>query len=89
MKRIDAHAVGIASVVLGAGRSRKEDTVLPGVGIVFSRMAGEQVSAGDELCTVHAENDAKLAEACALVASAYELGPDRLRPGTRVLEEIA
>jgi pyrimidine-nucleoside phosphorylase len=89
VKRIDAHITGVASVVLGAGRSRKEEKVLPGVGITFLKMAGEPVAAGEEVCRVHGENEEKLAEAYALMSSAYETGPERSTPGSRVLEEIA
>ncbi|HEU4480935.1 MAG TPA: thymidine phosphorylase, partial [Actinomycetota bacterium] len=41
--RIDARAVGIAAWRLGAGRSRKEDNVDPGAGVVCLKVAGEEV----------------------------------------------
>jgi pyrimidine-nucleoside phosphorylase len=86
--RIDARGIGIASVVLGAGRSRKEDVVRPGVGIRFLRRAGDTVREGDELCTVHGDVEAKVAEACAMVEAAFVLGPEPSPGPGRVLEEI-
>jgi pyrimidine-nucleoside phosphorylase len=86
--RIDAYKLGVASVILGAGRSRKEDRVLPGVGITLLRTQGDRVSAGDELAIVHGEAEQKVAEAGELIASAYEMGDARVMPGARVLEEM-
>jgi pyrimidine-nucleoside phosphorylase len=88
VNRIDAYKLGIASVILGAGRSRKEDRVLPGVGITLLRAQGDRVALGDELCIVHGEEETKVAEATALIASAYETGDTRVMPGKRVLEEM-
>ena len=87
--RIDAFKVGLASVVLGAGRSRKEDVVLPGVGIVIGRAAGDKVSAGDELCQVMGETAEKVQEALRLLAQAWEIAAEQsLKPRPVVLEEI-
>jgi pyrimidine-nucleoside phosphorylase len=90
--RVDAYRTGIASVVLGAGRSRKEDRVFPGVGIVFSRTRGDAVRASDVLCTLFGEDEQKVDEAGELMETACETGP--AAPSGRavdslVLEEIA
>jgi thymidine phosphorylase len=88
VRRIDAYKTGIASVILGAGRSRKEDTVLPGVGITLTRTQGDDVRPGDELCRVHGEDEAKVAEACRLMESAYQIAGQKVVPTPRLLEEI-
>ncbi len=88
VKRIDAYAVGVASIILGAGRSRKEDAVLPGVGFTLRKKQGDAVNPGEELCLVHGEDEGKVAEAIRLVESAWEVSRERVLPGPRVLEEI-
>jgi len=88
VKRIDAYKAGVASVILGAGRSRKEDRVLPGVGITLSRTQGDRVDPGDELCVLHGENDQSVSEACLLMEAAYSLSERQVMPGPRLLEEI-
>ena len=74
---------------MGASRSRKEDRVLPGVGITLLKVRGDRVRANDELAVVHADDEGRLEEARRLVAGAYEIGeappPDR----PLVIEEIA
>jgi pyrimidine-nucleoside phosphorylase len=88
VRRIDAYKTGVASVILGAGRSRKEDQVLPGVGITLSRSQGDRVEPGDELCLVHGEDETKTAEACRLMETAFTLSDEKTLPGPRLLEEI-
>ncbi len=88
LARIDAYKVGIASVILGAGRSRQGDMVLPGVGITLLKEQGDAVVRGEELCLVHGEDEARVAEALGVLESAFETGNVRRIPGPRVLEEI-
>ena len=54
VESIDALAVGLASLELGAGRARKEDKVDHAAGLVIEAPVGEKVRAGDPLVTVHA-----------------------------------
>ena len=88
VRRIDAYKVGVASIVLGAGRSRKEDVVLPGVGITLLRLAGDQAAAGDELCRVHGEDEGRVVEALRLLKAAWELGDLPAQRGPLVIQEI-
>jgi pyrimidine-nucleoside phosphorylase len=87
--RVDARALGMAGVVLGAGRSRKEDRVLPGVGVTLLKVAGDSVRANDELAMVHADDEARLEEARRLVAGAYAIGDEPPPDRPLVIEEIA
>jgi len=85
---LDAYAAGIASVLIGVGRSRKEDTVLPSAGILLTHTVGDAVRRGEELCVVHGESASAVEEACRLMAGAYRISPERIAPGPRLLEEI-
>jgi len=70
---IDAHALGVAAVALGAGRARKEDAVDPRAGFVLNKTVGSPVAPGELLATVYA-SDATRADAAA-VARAYTFAP--------------
>jgi pyrimidine-nucleoside phosphorylase len=56
VESIDALAVGLASLELGAGRSRKEDKVDHAAGLVIEAPVGAEVHAGDALVVVHARS---------------------------------
>ncbi len=90
--RVDAYAVGVASVVLGAGRSRKEDSVLPGVGITLQKTQGDEVREGDELALIYGEDPRKVEEAIRLCGTAFTVSPEpNVPPGVssdRIVEEI-
>ncbi len=57
---IDAHAIGMAGVVMGAGRTRADQKVDPAVGIRIAKKPGDAVKAGDTVAQlyVHHANDA-------------------------------
>ncbi len=59
----DTEKVGNASVLLGAGRIKKEDTIDFAAGIVLHKKAGDQVEPGDVLATFYAEDEGKFAAA--------------------------
>ncbi len=88
IESFDAFKVGLSTVILGAGRSRKEDEVLPGVGVEFLRVSGDSVKEGDEICLVYAEDEKKLAEAMEMLRSALTYGDKPLKKEERVLKEI-
>jgi pyrimidine-nucleoside phosphorylase len=72
--QIDCHAVGVASVILGGGRNKKEDSVDPSVGIVVHCKLGDQVSAGQSLCTIHYNSETQAGEAAALLQKSFQIG---------------
>jgi pyrimidine-nucleoside phosphorylase len=71
---IDAEAVGLASVHLGAGRLRKGDPIDPAVGVVLRAKIGDRVGAGDVVGEVHARTEGEAAEAGRRVWAAVDLG---------------
>lgn len=52
IKGIKADTIGHASVMLGAGRKKKEDSIDYGAGISFYRKVGDKVRRGDVLCSI-------------------------------------
>jgi pyrimidine-nucleoside phosphorylase len=68
---IQCEQVGIASLVLGGGREKKEDIIDPAVGLVLHKKVGDPVREGEPLCTIHYNSDARLADARSLLHQAY------------------
>jgi pyrimidine-nucleoside phosphorylase len=79
VQAIDAEAVGLAAVALGAGRARVEDSVDHAVGLLVHKKVGDPIEVGEPLCTVHhgdrgAEPPEMVAER---VLRAYQIGEQR------------
>ena len=71
ISQIHARTVGEASVILGAGRAKKSDTVDHAVGIVIHKKVGDKVATGEPLFTIHANDESKLAEARQMTLTAH------------------
>lgn len=54
---IEAETIGRLSVLLGAGRLKKEDGIDYGAGLFIARKPGEEVEAGDLLCSLHYDRE--------------------------------
>lgn len=83
---IDTHAVGMAGVLLGAGRTRAEDVIDPAVGFVFERSVGSSVAPGDTIAVVHARDEKGAEAACERLARAVTIG-DMAPPEVPLLYE--
>ncbi len=71
---MDCERVGIANVMLGGGRQKKEDSVDPAVGIMLEKKVGQYVHKNDTLCFVHYNDDQSLGEVEDLLRNAFVLG---------------
>ena len=70
---VDAQAVGLAAMGLGAGRATKDDRIDPAVGVVLVRKVGDPVRDGEPLADVHAPDRARAAEAGRRIQAAYRI----------------
>lgn len=71
---IDALAVGLAGVAMGAGRTRADQAVDPGVGITLAKKPGDAVSAGEPLATLHLRDGQDQAALIERIRSAFVVG---------------
>jgi len=69
--RIDTEAIGIASVVLGAGRSRKEDSIDPSVGIEVLKKIGDYVHEDEPIVRIYVSEKSDVDLAISLIHNAY------------------
>lgn len=56
VSRIIANEIGVASMMLGAGRATKEDTIDLAVGLVLHKKVGDKVTEGESLLTIHSNH---------------------------------
>jgi pyrimidine-nucleoside phosphorylase len=90
VEAIDAEALGLAAMALGAGRSRIEDRVDHAAGLVLRKKVGDPVEAGEPLLAMHVgavplEPPEAVADR---VRRAYRIGAGPAAPGPLVLERI-
>jgi thymidine phosphorylase len=73
VQRVDAYAVGLAMVGLGAGRRLPTDTIDHGVGLSGMVHVGDRVEAGDPLCILHLRNPGQFDAAVAAIRTAVTI----------------
>jgi pyrimidine-nucleoside phosphorylase len=80
ISQVHARSVGEAAVTLGAGRAKKSDSVDHAVGFVIHHKVGDKVQKGEPLFTIHANDEAKLAEAREAVLAAHSFSDSVVTP---------
>ena len=88
MGHMDTEAVGIASVLLGAGRSRKEDALDYGAGIVLKKKYGEAVLAGETIAVLYASEKELLSPAAEKFLSACTVQRERPKEEPLIYELV-
>jgi thymidine phosphorylase len=76
----DVCEVGLALADLGGGRLSEDQTIDPGVAIEWHCVAGDSVSRGEPLCTIHHRQGAGLESARVRLRQAINIGPNPSLP---------
>lgn len=71
---MDAQQIGIASMVLGAGRETKESKIDFAAGIALKKKTGDQVQVGDIIATLYTETYDVIPKAEKILRDAYTIG---------------
>lgn len=75
--RADAERIGIAAMMLGAGRRTKDDVIDPTAGICMEKKVGDAVTAGEVLAVLHTSDACLLDGALALAAEAMTISAEK------------
>ncbi len=70
-------SIGIASLVLGAGRETKESSIDYSAGIVLHKKTGEKVSEGETVATLYTNLEEKLSESAEILDRAITISNDK------------
>ncbi len=73
ISKIEAEEVGMAAMILGAGRETKEDILDMAAGIVLEKKVGDYVNEGDVLAYIHYNREDKFESAKERFINAYEI----------------
>lgn len=84
---IDTEKVGTASMLLGAGRKKKEDKIDHSVGIVVEKKLGDFVEKGETIARLYVSEKSDLESAMKLLKEAYVVSDTPPEP-FRVVEEV-
>jgi pyrimidine-nucleoside phosphorylase len=74
---MDAEEIGISSVILGAGREKKDDAIDFSAGIVLNKKTGDKVAKGDIITTLYTNTKDSLKTAKEKFLSAIEYSNEK------------
>jgi pyrimidine-nucleoside phosphorylase len=80
VRAIRCEDVGTACVILGGGREKKEDSVDPAVGIILHKKVHDRVAAGEALCTLMYNSEARAVRAKVLMEQSYQIADSAPAP---------
>lgn len=88
ISKMDAESIGIASVILGAGRETKEDTIDMSAGIVLNKKTGDRIAKGDTLATLYTCNETSFNSAKEKYLSAIILSNEKPKEEVLVVKIV-
>jgi pyrimidine-nucleoside phosphorylase len=89
VQAIAATRLGLAALRLGAGRTRKDESIDHSVGVVCLAKRGDAVERGDAVAEVHAADRSSAEAAVAEVADCYRIGERSADPVPIVLDVLS
>lgn len=77
VQEIKTDEIGLASSLLGGGRTTKDSKIDLSVGIYIHKKLGDKVSKNEALATIYANDDSKRKEAKKRLINAYTIGKEK------------
>lgn len=88
VEKIDVDLIRSLGIYLGAIRSKKDDVIDYGSGIVLSKKIGEQVNIGEILAYVHTNDDTKIKGAVDNLKNAFKISDKKVTKNSRILDFV-
>lgn len=85
--KLAAERIGLAAMMLGAGRATKDDAIDLAVGIVLCRKVGDPVALGEPLAVIHA-NRRNVDDVVQLLHGAITITGDPIRPPALIYDIV-
>lgn len=86
---IEAEQLGLAAMLLGAGRATKEASIDYAVGVTLRKKVGDSVQAGDTLALLHVRESSETTRNVAdRVLSAYSINAEQPKPRALLLSVV-
>jgi pyrimidine-nucleoside phosphorylase len=86
--KADAEALGRASLLLGAGRTKTTDAIDPAVGLSNLRKIGDPIEKGEPLCILHSNTHEEKSQLFQTLEAAFSISSSPVAPPPLILEEI-
>ncbi len=84
IKGIKADDIGVAALILGAGRETKESEIDLSVGIVLHKKIGDFVRKGEAIATIYANDEKKQNASEKMILDAYEIVKEKVEAKTLI-----
>lgn len=78
IKEINAERIGLAAMVLGAGRENKESEIDLSAGLVLKQRLGDKVEKGQSIITLYTNNEGKVDDARKILDSAILIEEEKV-----------
>ncbi len=85
---LEARVMGVASMVLGAGRERSDATIDAAVGLVFEKKVGDEVRAGERVCVLYSNDPSRVPRALDMIREAIAISAEPVSPPPLVLQRV-
>jgi thymidine phosphorylase len=85
---LEARVMGVASMVLGAGRDRADAIIDPAVGLIFEKKVGDPVRAGERVCILYSNDRSRLPWALDMIREGIVISPAPVSPPPLILEKV-
>lgn len=78
VSEIDAHGIGVASMILGGGRETKDSKIDYSVGLKLLKKVGDKLEVGDVLATIYGNDQEKVLECQKILQSSYRYSNENI-----------
>lgn len=87
INQIDTLGLGLSGIMLGAGRKKAEDTLDYGAGIILHKKLGDEVTSGESIATIFANDSKKMKEASESIKQCFNLGKEEIQIPNLIMDE--
>ncbi|WP_413292161.1 thymidine phosphorylase [Bdellovibrio sp. HCB185ZH] len=82
-------SIGVAGILIKAGRAQTTDIIAPTAGIEFHAKVGDEVKAGDTLFTLHGDDEGLLMSAVPMLKSAITISLQKVPKPSLILKVLS